>query len=455
MLNQLMWLTGIIVLVAMIIAYRASRDPLHPLMFIGPMLLYIYSFQPATLLHTEQLSRYFPEESDLVYVQIVNLIGVLLFCLGCLRSRVTPRDLRSGPARPSLSPVTRQRLRLLSYLFGFVGVFNFFYMLWLRGGFVAAYSNPKGGGVAPSGYVGESPMLTLPAIVFYLMSLRGERLRIPHLAMVLVFASPHLIHGLLGSRRGPLFLILAALLWSWYLVSSRRPSLRTLLTSVAVIGTMVFFVWSHRRQLYLGSDFEFTPSSVLEQFAPSEAGTGDLYIVGSGQIINSRYHGRHFWGHRYAVIFFVRPVPVQLWRTKYVDSGMPEFARGNPNCFDNGEWMQSLHWTPDKGSATGFIADMYLEFSWGFALVSYGLGLVFGFLWKRAVTAKGLWTILYIEASILSLYLPAQSVSAWLYRFLIMAVPTAFVWKMFVGHLWRFSPAPLRARLTSTALPSS
>lgn len=449
MLTQLIWLTGGVVLTAMVVAYRSSRDPLHPLMFLGPILIYIYCLQPALLHQGDQLSPFFPDRSVLVYVHIVNLLGVALFCAGCLRIRVRFRDARSSPRTFTPPREMLRRLRSLAYLLGLFGVGNSLYMLSLRGGIIAAFSAPKGGGSASSGYLSESPMLTLPAIVFYLMSLHGQRVRPRNIAMILLFASPHLIYGLLGSRRGPLFLILAALLWSWYLVSSRRPSLRFILTSVALIGVMVAFVISHRRQLYLGSDFDFNPSLILQSFSSAEATPGDLYVVGSGQILNSRFHGKHLWGHRYAVTFFIRPIPKQIWPTKYEDSGMPEFARGNPNCFDNRQWMQSLHWTPDRGSAVGFVADMYLEFGWGFAALSYVLGSLFNLLWQRAVTRKGLWTVLYIEASILSLYLPAQSVGAWLYRFLLLAIPSVFVWKVLVEPILRQSGRPLHPRFAS------
>ena len=60
------------------------------------------------------------------------------------------------------------------------------------------------------------------------------------------------------------------------------------------------------------------------------------------------------------------------------------------------------------------------------------VGFAFSRLWQRSVSSGGVWIALYVIAAALSIYLPTQSLSAWLYRFLFMAVPTVAVWRMFV-----------------------
>jgi hypothetical protein len=62
-------------------------------------------------------------------------------------------------------------------------------------------------------------------------------------------------------------------------------------------------------------------------------------------------------------------------------------------------------------------------------------GCFFRVLWRKAAVAKGLWIVLYLEAAALSIYVPTQSVSAVLHRFLFMAIGSALLWKTVVGPL--------------------
>jgi hypothetical protein len=81
----------------------------------------------------------------------------------------------------------------------------------------------------------------------------------------------------------------------------------------------------------------------------------------------------------------------------------------------------------------GFTADLFLEFSWGGLIGCLLLGTFYGGLWRRAKQFGGLWVLLYIEAAALSVYVPTQSVSAVLHRFLFMFVPTLIFWHMLVA----------------------
>ena len=49
---------------------------------------------------------------------------------------------------------------------------------------------------------------------------------------------------------------------------------------------------------------------------------------------------------------------------------------------------------------------------------------------------QGIWTIVYFEACIVSVYLPTQGLSsAWAYRFIFLAVPTILIWKLMVSPI--------------------
>jgi hypothetical protein len=98
------------------------------------------------------------------------------------------------------------------------------------------------------------------------------------------------------------------------------------------------------------------------------------------------------------------------------------------------EWVAAVGWIPLRGSAAGFITDLFLEFSWGALLFCYLLGRFYGALWRKAATLGGVWTLLFIEAAALSVYIPTQSVSAVFHRFLFMTIPTLLLWKLMAPH---------------------
>jgi hypothetical protein len=88
--------------------------------------------------------------------------------------------------------------------------------------------------------------------------------------------------------------------------------------------------------------------------------------------------------------------------------------------------------SPVAGASTGSIADAYVEFWWGALLLFYIVGRTFAFAWRKHRLEGGLWTIILIEMLIPSVYLPSQSLSAWLHRVLIMVVVTVVAWKYWI-----------------------
>lgn len=439
------WATGAAIVFSMVAAYRRSRDPLHPLMFLGPMLFYMYVFRPAMLYYGNILDAFFPEEQDLVYVQTFNLLAVGLLCLGCLRFPL-PQRLRRQVDRPFVpSPRLSRRLLSIGIVFGLAGLGSFVFITQRAGGLTAAFSVAKGGGEAPSGYIGDGQILTLPAIVLVILSTQGKKWSLGRLGLLALFALPYLALGILGTRRGPAFSVLFCLLAPWFLVSGRRPSLRSFLAAIGFIGMVVLLLYAHRRALYIGSEAEWDLGRLKTELTPTEfdVQTGDTYVFGSGLILSSRFHRHHFNGRRYAVILLVRPVPRQIWPTKYEDTGMGWMTdRFRPGGMTYSQWREALGWVPQAGAASGYAADMYLEMGWFGLLACFLLGCLFGWLWRNALVVKGVWTLLFAEAGVLSIYVPTQSVSAFLHRFLFMAVPTLLFWGIHVRRRKRAAPAP-------------
>ncbi len=86
MFDLLLILTALVIAMAMWAGYRRTGDALMPMILFGPMLLYVYVYSPVMLLYHGELAYYFPDPASLEYVAMVNLVGVGLFCLGCVAS---------------------------------------------------------------------------------------------------------------------------------------------------------------------------------------------------------------------------------------------------------------------------------------------------------------------------------------------------------------------------------
>jgi len=420
------------------------------LMYLGPMLIYTYSFYPLTLYRNDLLETFFPSLNDLVYVQAYNLLAISLFCIGMLMIKLPP-NWRPATRHPlTLSPRARQYLYTIGLVFGGIGVAAFLYLLWRNGGIAKAYGHRKGGLSSPSGYLSEAQTLTLPAIILVSMAWQGRRITKKYILLILVFAAPHLIHGFLSTSRGVTFVILATLALSQYLRTLKVPTSRAVFGGIAILGLIVLFLFAHRSNIYIGADFKLDASKLEETIAPkkTEISSGDNYVFASGLILHTRYFQRYYWGRRYAVILLVRPIPKQIWPTKYEDTGMGWIKeRGMVAGSYLHEWLESVGWLPQSGSAAGFAADMYVEFAWGGVIVCFLLGLMFGELWKKFVLGQGIWPLLYVAAAVLSIYIPTQSLSAFLHRFLFMSVPVFLLWKfVVVPHLKKQAQAEADAR---------
>lgn len=429
-------LTGIVIVFSIWRAYRSYRDPLHPLMFLGPICLYVYVYQPLILSRADVLNDYFPEKGSLELAQTAILIFISAFCLGLLNIKA-PVDVMRSLTEKSFQPSPRikRRFRIVAFILGGVGITGFLYMSAAGPGVLSAYGQYKGALVAVSGYIGESTLLTIPACILYIFSRQGEKWEWKNYLILFIFAFPHLIHAFLGARRGPAFSIMAALLIPWFMTMSKRPSLRTVFAALMLISIVILFLFSQRKQIYIGSDFEFNREQFLEKVKPTEEtiDQGNDYIYGAGLLLTSRYHNYHFWGKRYAVLMLVRPIPRQIWPNKYEDTGMNFIVEeGSSAGLSDTQWMDAVGWSAYRGCAPGMVGDLFLEFGWFGLAIIYLLGMGFAWLWKNALMKKGLWGVLYSLAGLLCIYLPAQSVTAFLYRFVFMSIPCVILWYFIV-----------------------
>jgi hypothetical protein len=403
------------------------------MLFLGPLFFYATVFDPWTV--RPILGRFFLDESDVILVLVLNLLGVAALVAGALHEPPLPRG-SLHKRRRSLQNDERLQLRRVSIVLACVAGAAYAWGLMNSGGFVAAFSQAKGGGQTESGYVGEAMNLGLVGAVMAALSQYRRRWDGATFATAAVGLLPNLIQGTFGGRRGPLFLALACALLTWTVTRPRHPNLWVVTSALVCILLSVAFIGSQRKHLYLGSEqAEVRWEQFLQTWQPEElASDGNNFVYATGFVLATRHSGEYTWGRKLAINLFVRPIPRQLWPTKYQDTGATWVTNEYPGLghLTIDDWVDSVGWIPLAGSAGLSISDLFGEFGWGAIIAMYLIGRGFSWLRFRRSTRGGVWELIYLEALILSIYLATQSFSAFYHRFLILAVPTIIVWKLLV-----------------------
>jgi hypothetical protein len=168
--------------------------------------------------------------------------------------------------------------------------------------------------------------------------------------------------------------------------------------------------------------------------------SGNTYVNGVLAISSADYFQNFYWGYRYFVTLFIRPIPKQLWPTKYQDVGADWVWQSNAGD-DTRKYLEATGQLWVAGSSMPAIADGYLEFSWGVVPLFYVTGWLFSYAWRQRIRQSGLWEVIYLIMVMLGIYLAAQSYTAWAHRLLFIGVPTVLVWRY-----WVTRPPPSRAR---------
>lgn len=428
-------LIAALVIAGVVWAISRARDTLHPLVYLLPMAAFLYVYMPVRLSLKGGLQPYFTPD-ELVYVQGLNLIGILALLLG---SVFGSKGLRRDAGRIdfysfTMTPHLRRVFLRMGIAFGCFGLLMYAIQLYNVGGFVEAYNTVKGGGWAGSGYIRDLDYMLVPSIVLVYLSRTDEPLRLRHWMLVGLFSFPYAARGLLTARRGPTFLFFAVLFGGWYLTRRRRPSLPTVAVGGSLIGLLLLALVTFRGQIYLGSSFltgEGPPVDEIVDASLEWATTPSLlneYMYGTYVVMNAREEEGHYYGRRYLTQAFVRPIPSSIWPNKYEAVGMEEikFNAGQLLTADANE-----HPNVPKGAAPGFVASAYVEWgAWGAPLFLFGIGWLYALMWRKSLVKGGVWTVTYVIFLGMSAYFVAQSFYAIFYRLLLMGVPPAVVWYM-------------------------
>lgn len=418
MFEILIWLGVTIVALGMCYAYAGSRDVFHPLMFIGPMMLFMYAWMPLKLYNSGGLDGFF-QNDQLVMVQSINVVGMLCFVLGVLSP-----GCRLPASRPAeaMSPKAARVLIVVALLIGLLGLAAWGTAIRNVGGIKEAFSSSYSGGWDDNGYVRDGSLLMFPAFLLIMSVAIRLGFKLSYIGMMLIFIGPWAVQALFTARRGPTFMIFIMVSMGWFINRRTRPSL--LLTGVAglVLGMLLLLLVSNRGNIYMGSDQQMTTdvSGVTEK-----ADAGNEFIYGTGAILSAEQRHSFYWGRRYMAQIVVRPVPHTIWPTKYEDFGLSEMLHNG----GTGEgFAETLGWEGADGSAPGIIADLWLEFRWLNFPFLFLMGQAYARVWRRTHTHGGPWIAEYIMMSALSIYFVMQTMEAVIFRLLILSIPVWLAW---------------------------
>jgi hypothetical protein len=420
MFEALLWSAILIAAIAIFCALDGSRDVFHPLVFLMPMMAFLYGWMPLRLLAKDALSRFFDGE-QLLMVQTLNVLGIVVFAGACLAASARIR--RSREPAQSLSAAACARLRIGGVIVGSIGLLCWTISIVNVGGFTNAFSNSYGGGWDDSGYIRDCNLLLLVGVLLLVSAIASEGPRILNVLFAGLFALPWLTQALLTARRGPTFAIAVVVAMGWYLNRNRRPPVVVMLVSGFLLGWLVLLLVANRGSIYLGSDFDVNTdvSNIVEK-----PDTGNEYIYGAGSVISSMRRNHYFWMRRYLAQLLVRPIPSAIWPTKYEDFGVPELLT---NAGTGEGFGDALGWVGAVGSAPGIVADLFVEV-WWLALVALAvLGWCYGWVWRKAVTSGPAWASQFAILSALSIYLVMQTMEAVIFRTLLLSIPSWIVWR--------------------------
>lgn len=431
MFQALIITAAAIAMVGAIAALDGSRDVFHPLIVIGPMLAFLYGWMPWKLVQGAGLARFF-DGDQLIFVQSLNVLGVLAFVVCCLAAGVRVR--KAEIRRPHrFAAVTLRRLLIGGAIAGSIGLVCWAISIINVGGFVAAYSNSYSGGWDDSGYIRDGSILLLVGVMMAMMVRSAGGPRWPSYTMLAVFGLPWLATAVLMARRGPTFELVTVVLMGWYVNRRKRPPLVAVGVAGFCLGWLVLFLVTNRQSIYIGSDRALTTDvgEVVEQ-----ADTGNEWIYGAGAVLSSQRRDHYFWMRRYLAQILVRPIPSSLWPTKYEDFGVPELLYNGGTGQGFGE---SLGWEGAVGAAPGIVADLWVEV-WWFAVPLMGLlGWLYGYTWRKAVTRGGPWSSQLVVISAITIYMVMQTMEAVIFRALLLSIPCWMIWR------WAL-PMPSRRR---------
>ncbi|AGK56626.1 transmembrane prediction [Hyphomicrobium denitrificans 1NES1] len=398
------------------------RDVFHPTIFCVPQCLFLYVWLPLYGLANDDfefLSRagYWDE---LAKFQLVANIMCLALIVGIWRG--------ARYAHRASAPIIQQNpnaILAVGVVFGALGALTWIIGIINVGGFGAAYGHAYGGGWDDSGYIREAAQFGFVATPLVILSRRHGGMRPRHWLLVFVFLLPLLVQGLLGARRGPTFLALAAIAGSYILVFRPRIPFVLAATGALAVGALLLWLVANRDAIYIGSNekFDGSVSMMLENWS------GNEYLFSSAIVRYVDETGETFSGERILAHMGARIIPHSLWPTKYADVvsalGLNiDLTRGAGIPVDRIATITG--WDIAVGAAPSFVGDFWLEFGLLAPLAIFVVGWLYGRLWSLSRRDPRVQPA-YVLLAALSIYLLTQTIEAWMFRALLFGLPALLI----------------------------
>jgi hypothetical protein len=400
--------------------WARHRDIFHPWILLIPQFIFLYGLFPIASFQNdpERFIAYAGGEDSLLWYQLLTFFLPLCLLVGVSAGT---RGIPSATARWQPRVIGNERaIRSVALIFGAMAMAGWLLMISSVGGLEAAYGAGYGGGWDDSGYIREMPYIGMVGVLLVFLLRVNKGMRSVDWVLVIFCASPVLLHGLLGARRGPTFMAAILVVGGYFYFMRKRVSLIFALPAGIMLGVLMLFLVVNRGDIYLGSEFSGlrSPFEFLEQWDASE------YLIGSAVVRYADAHGGYY-GAKELTHILSRLMPKMIWPSVYEDIsaffGLEiDFtinAGINPTAIYN-----VTGWTPSQGSAVGFVGAVWLEFQYVAPVVAFLFGYVYGVAWRKAstnVTAR----LIYLLLIALSVYLVMQDLDAWLFRVLLLGVP--------------------------------
>ena len=420
-----LWITGFVCLGFALAAYRLYGDLLHPAIYLGGLLLYPYFISPMILLSEGVVERYLPIQA-LPEVQILYLVGIVCFLTGAI---LRPMRYRWGSTASQLSPnsipVDPAQLKRCGLICGAIGLASWTYSLTLGGGFGEVYGVSHARLNQGSGYIRDLKDLLIVGLLLTFASGLKSKFTGSIVAAVVIFSLPILSHAVLGSSRGSTYLLLVSIFFVFYLVGNKRPNFLLTLLGGWTLVAVIFFLVSNREVLYFGSDLVFKQDAIYS-FIAKDTG-GHEYIYGSAGVMTVTTEASYQWGALYVIRYFIKPIPSQIWPSKYEDA--TDFF-GVPSVREAMTYFPSMFsWAAPDGAAMGLIPDLWIQFWVLTFLILYLLGRAFSWLWGRSVSnPSSIFPIYYALVSGNAIFLCLQDFDAFLNKLLYAGLVGFLVW---------------------------
>lgn len=441
MIAVLVWTAFAVLGLSVLYAWRRWHDLFHPLMIIGPMLAFLYWYLPLKLLSDLQFFTFF-NSTQILFVQTLNLLGVIAFVAGCNIGSGKPIAL----ARRRLDQLQRGRPEgaiAFATLIGTIGLTCWWITVQNTGGLTATFSSSYNIGWSDNGYIRDAAYLLFSAIILLVFTSPARKsFRISRNLLVILFASPWIIQAILGARRGPLFEMAATLGLAYFLSRARRPKALVFVLAGLAVGYLMLFLLTNRSQIYLGSDFDLT-TDVSSSFGGE---TGNEFIYGTGVVLHASESQSFYWGKRYLAYLVIRPIPSIWWPTKYEDVGLADLLH-NAGTARGGGIDATLGWKETEGAAPGIVADLWVEMWWLAVPAMWILGYTYGRVWRKGVLTGGIWAAQYVVLVSLTAFLILQTMEAVIVRCLLISAPLWFT-KLFLN-----TKKQIRLRPNQTGVP--